>query len=71
MGLFRKTKYEKGGVVRGTIQATTGASQYTAGKTKETISGRSTSMTTGLKHKGTSNMINGTKKILGIRVKKK
>ena len=53
------------------IQATTGVSQYTAGKTKEAISGGSTSMTTGLKHKGVSNMINGTKKILGMRVKKK
>jgi hypothetical protein len=71
MGLFRKAKYEKGGVVRGTIQATTGVSQYTAGKTKEAISGGSTSMTTGLKRKGVSNMFDGTKKILGMRVKKK
>lgn len=69
MGLFGKSKYEKGGLVRGSIQMATGTCEYTAGVAKEAADGHS-SKTTGLKAKGARDMIKGTKKMLGIPVKK-
>jgi len=69
MAIFGRGKYEKGGIVRGSIQLVTGACKYSAGVTKETIDGKS-SMTTGLKYQGAKDIVKGTKKILGIPVKK-
>ena len=68
MGLFRKKeKYEKGGIVRGSIQATTGALKYSAGSAKR-AEGDSTGIH--LQQSGAKDMIKGTKKILGMKVKK-
>lgn len=69
MGIFGRSKYEKGGIVRGSIQFVTGVCKYTAGKAKEVVEGK-TPMSTGLKYNGVKDMTKGLKKVLGIPVKK-
>ena len=71
MGLFRKDKYEKGGIIRGTAQVIRGTGEISLGIAKDSTSRRDGISPEGLKYKGTTNVIKGTKKILGIKVRKK
>ncbi len=69
MGLLRKKeKYEKGGIVRGTIQVAAGTAKYAAGTAKKEAGDYGTG--THLQRSGAKDIVKGTKKILGMKVKK-
>ncbi len=69
MGLFsKKQEYEKGGVVRGSIQATKGLMEHSTGSARRASGDRSGIE---LQRKGAHDVTNGLKKIVGVKVKKK
>ena len=68
MGLFgKKEKYEKGGIVRGSLQATKGVLEYSAGSAKK-ASGDSSGEK--LQYMGAKDVSKGIKKMIGLKVKK-
>lgn len=69
MGLFgKKEKYEKGGIIRGSLQCIKGGIEHSAGTAKR-IAG-DTSRGKYLQYRGAKDVDKGLKKILGFRVKK-
>ena len=68
MGLFKKKEeYEKGGIVRGSIQTTKGILEHSTGTTMR-VSGKSGGIE--LQRRGAQDVTNGLKKIVGIKIKK-
>jgi len=69
LGLFRKKEeYEKGGVVRGSIQTTKGFLEHSRGSVLRASGDRSGIE---LQRRGAQDVTDGLKKMVGIKVKKK
>lgn len=66
MGIFKKDKYEKGGIIRGTADIIKGTGELSHGFARN-AAGKDDY---GLRHRGTRDIDKGIKKVFGIKVKK-